>query len=111
MEIKLKKLAGVFLMTAFAIAPSVSNACAWHMFSMFDIHADTSVTNDDKALDDKAVDDTQQPAAAGSNTPAHSPRLFGGNSFSRLVMRGLESNAAEVNMPSVDSTSEYKTVP
>lgn len=105
MKIKLNKLPGIFLIIAFAIAPSVSSACAWHMFSMFDIHADTSV-----ASDDKAVNETQQ-SAADSKTPPHSPRVFGGNSFSKLNMRGLESNATEVNMPSVHPTPAYKAVP
>lgn len=105
MKIKLNKLAGVFLMTVFAIAPSVSNACAWHMFSMLDFHLETSVANDGTA-----VDDTKQ-SAADPNTPAHSPRAFGGKSFSKLNMQSLESNATEVNMPSVNPTSASKAVP
>lgn len=104
MKIKLNKLPGVFLITAFAIAPSFSSACAWHMFSMLDFHLDTSVANDDKV-----VNDAQQ-SAAELNAPAHPPRVFGGNSFSKLNIRSLESNATEVNMPSVNPTSAYKAV-
>ena len=105
MKIKLNKLPGVLLITAFTIAPSLSSACAWHMFSMLDFDLDTSV-----ASDDKAVNDTQQ-STADPKTPAHSPRVFGGNSFSKLNIRGLESNAAGVNMPSVHPTPAYKAVP
>lgn len=105
MKIKLNKLPGIFLITAFAIAPSVSSACAWHSFSMLDLHLDTSVANDDKA-----VNDTQQ-SAADPKTPTHSPKAFGGNSFSKLNIRSLESNATEVNTSSVNPTSVYKAVP
>lgn len=105
MKIKLNKFAGVFLMTIFAIAPSVSSACALHMLSMLYFHRDTSFD-----IDDKTMDPTQQ-SAADPNTPAHSPRVFGGNSFSKLNIRSLEPNATEVNMQSVNPTSAYKAVP
>lgn len=105
MKIKLNKLPGVFLITAFAIAPSVSSACAWHMFSMLDFHLDASVANDDKGVND------DQQSAADPKTPAHSPRVFGVNSFSKLHIRSLESNTTEMNMPSVNPTSAYKTIP